>query len=214
MGTTYYLQCKRRPKFFQSYLKPHSWTYLKEKLVRSFISCSQGGSFMIRTAIKKPSHLLVRSINGAKTLQTKIRIHLFLTLLRLDQQLLQAQTDKKLQMQILKLSRRWCFFSETENKTRQKWPKHTEHCCAGYGKQFSDYLNGPTINVNSFDKLHGTLYFDLTNQEIELKNGSTKLELHYSLTAATANDYILQVLVSPEEELSVDNVFRKVVLRV
>lgn len=82
MGTTYYLQCKRRPKFFQSYLKPHSWTYLKEKLVRSFISRSHGGSFMIRTAIKKPSHLLVRSINGAKTLQTKIRIHLFLTLFK------------------------------------------------------------------------------------------------------------------------------------
>ena len=49
-------------------------------------------------------------------------------------------------------------------------------------KAFNDYLSGPTIDLKSFQDLYGILYFDLTNQAEELKSGSTKLELKYTLS--------------------------------
>lgn len=38
-----------------------------------------------------------------------------------------------------------------------------------FSKGFNGYLSGPTISLRSFQDLYGILYFDLTNQEEELK---------------------------------------------
>lgn len=57
-----------------------------------------------------------------------------------------------------------------------------------YSRQFNDYLTRPTIDVDIFDKLHGTLYFDLTNQEEKLKASSCKLEFKHTLSVGPNAD--------------------------
>lgn len=57
-----------------------------------------------------------------------------------------------------------------------------------YSRQFNDYLTRPTIDVDIFDKLLGTLYFDLTNQEEKLKASSCKLEFKHTLSVGPNAD--------------------------
>ena len=57
-----------------------------------------------------------------------------------------------------------------------------------YSRQFNDNLTRPTIDVDIFDKLHGTLYFDLTNQEEKLKASSCKLEFKHTLSVGPNAD--------------------------
>ena len=57
------------------------------------------------------------------------------------------------------------------------------------------------------------LYFDLTNQEMELKSGSTKIELRYTLSGNPNAAYCLSALILYEEEVSVNVVNGKVVLQ-
>lgn len=62
MGTENDFQCKGEQIFLKNYLKPHTWTYLKERLVRSVNSRSQDSIFMISTAIRK-TKTCIRLVN-------------------------------------------------------------------------------------------------------------------------------------------------------
>ena len=57
------------------------------------------------------------------------------------------------------------------------------------------------------------LYFDLTNQEKELKSGSSKIELRYTLSGNPNAAYSLYALILHEEEISVNVVKGKVILQ-
>ena len=57
------------------------------------------------------------------------------------------------------------------------------------------------------------LYFDLTNQEKELKSGSSKIELRYTLSGNPNAAYSLYALILHEEEISVNVVKGKVNLQ-
>ena len=57
------------------------------------------------------------------------------------------------------------------------------------------------------------LYFYLTNQEMELKSGSTKIELRYTLSGNPNAAYSLYALILHEEEVSVNVVNGKALLR-
>ena len=78
---------------------------------------------------------------------------------------------------------------------------------------FSDYLSGQTIDMKSFQSLYGLLYFNLKHQEEELKSGSAKLQLKYTLSGSPNAGYNLYALILHEEEISADDVFGKAVLR-
>ena len=65
------------------------------------------------------------------------------------------------------------------------------------------YLTRLTIDIDLFQNPFGVLYFDLRNQKEELKSGSTKLELKYTLSTPNA-EYNMFALILHEEEISVD----------
>ena len=52
--------------------------------------------------------------------------------------------------------------------------------------------------------MYGILYFDLRHQQMELKSGSTKLELRYSLDGEPNAKYYVYALILHEEEVSID----------
>ena len=65
----------------------------------------------------------------------------------------------------------------------------------------------------TFQNPFGDLYFDLRNQKEELKSGSTKLELKYILSTTPNAEYNMFALILHEEEISVDVMSGKFVLR-
>lgn len=83
-----------------------------------------------------------------------------------------------------------------------------------YNKYFNDYLTAGSIDINSFQNLYGLLYFDLRNQETELKSGSTKLSFRYTLNGNPNAAFSWYSLVLYEEEIEVITSTGKVMLKV
>ena len=78
-------------------------------------------------------------------------------------------------------------------------------------RDFND-LTRLTIDIDLFQNPFGVLYFDLRNQKEELKSGSTKLELKYTLSTPNA-EYNMFALILHEEEISVAVMSGKFVLK-
>ena len=89
----------------------------------------------------------------------------------------------------------------------------TYHTLMKYQTGHNKYISNPPIDLKSFQNLYGMLYFDLRYQEMELKSGSTKLELRYTLSGNPNATYSLYNLILHQEEISVDVKNGKAVLR-
>ena len=55
----------------------------------------------------------------------------------------------------------------------------------------NDYQCGILLNISSFKSIYPFIYFDLTKQKMDIKDGVTKLSFHYQLSGTTATDYII-----------------------
>ena len=64
-----------------------------------------------------------------------------------------------------------------------------------------------------FKDLYPFIYFDLTKQRTDLKDGSTKLSFHYTLSGATATDYTIYGIVLSEKEAEIDKESGNLLLR-
>ena len=53
----------------------------------------------------------------------------------------------------------------------------------------NDYQGGTLLNRSNFKTLFPFVYFDLTKQKMDIKDGVTKLAFHYELTANPNADY-------------------------
>lgn len=72
-----------------------------------------------------------------------------------------------------------------------------------YNKLFNDLLTGSQLTIDNFGNVYGLLYFDLRNQQTELKSATTKLSFRYTLNGAPNADYLLYCLILHEEEIEV-----------
>ena len=50
----------------------------------------------------------------------------------------------------------------------------------------NDYQGGTLLNIFNFKTLYPFVYFDLTKQKMDIKDGATKLSFHYELSGQTA----------------------------
>ena len=62
----------------------------------------------------------------------------------------------------------------------------------------NDYQGGTLLNRSNFETLFPFVYFDLTKQKMDIKDGVTKLAFHYELTANPNADYNIYALVLHE----------------
>ena len=46
----------------------------------------------------------------------------------------------------------------------------------------NDYQGGTLLNISNFKTLYPFVYFDLTKQKMDIKDGVTKLSFHYELS--------------------------------
>ena len=64
----------------------------------------------------------------------------------------------------------------------------------------NEYGQGTLLNTSNFKSLFGFLYFDLTKQKMDIRDGTTKLAFHYELSGTTATAYSIYALTLYEQD--------------
>ena len=77
----------------------------------------------------------------------------------------------------------------------------------------NDLQGGTLLNISNFKSLYPFIYFDLTKQRTDLRDGNTKLSFHYSLNSTAREDYTIFGIVLSERDAEVDQEGKKVFLR-
>ena len=77
----------------------------------------------------------------------------------------------------------------------------------------NDFQCATLLNRANFKVLFPFVYFDLTKQKMDIKDGVTKLAFHYELSGNTAADYNVYALVLHEREAESEQKGGKLLLR-
>ena len=189
--------------FLKTYLKPHTWSYLKERIEISPSTMVRQGTFRITSSIRKPRHVFVWALNDAKMSDQTQNPFLFNTY--------NIANNRTFSNARLELSN-GIFYPNEELKPDTEIVQ-AYRTLMEYQKDFNAYYTSPTISLKSFKDLYGLIYFDLGNQEEEIKSGSTKIQFIYQLSGNPNANYSLYDLILHEEELGVDIVNGKVLLK-
>ena len=188
----------------ENYLKPYKWTYLKETVFTSNLSTQNSGHFRITNVISKPKHVFVFFINNANInnqLQNSFLYNTFnistnpRTLTRCHLEVGNGNEYPRLH------------YKPTED------PSRVFRDVMKYVNANNDLQGGTLLNISNFKNLFPFIYFDLTKQKMDIKDGVTKLSFHYELSGATATDYIIYGLVVSEQEAEIEKEGGKLLLR-
>ena len=77
----------------------------------------------------------------------------------------------------------------------------------------NDFKGGTLLTRSNFQTIFPFLYFDLTKQKEDLKDGTTKLIFRYNLSGATNADYSVYAFVLHEQDVELVQSGNKLILR-
>ena len=77
----------------------------------------------------------------------------------------------------------------------------------------NDFQGGTLLDRSNFENLFPFVYFDLTKQKLDIKDGVTKLAFHYELSGTTAGNYNVYALVLHETEAEIAQQNGKLLIR-
>ena len=177
--------------YIDQFMKPHKWTYLRENIERSNSTTRRAGVFQITSGIERPRHVFVFIINDANV---------------------DAQTANP-------------FLYNTFSVSTDPRTLSNAHLVVGNGNEYPDVHYTPEVNINrvyrdilkyvhanneygqgtllntsNFKSLFGFLYFDLTKQKMDIRDGTTKLAFHHELSGTTATAYSIYALTLYEQD--------------
>ena len=190
--------------YMERYMKPHKWTYLREQISVNGSSKQQTGTFRITSAIDRPRDVFVWIQNDARQSDQKQKPFLFDTF---------SVDDGKLLVSC-----------QLEVGNGNKYPENEYNPSTEISRVFRDvhkysyteneYQGGGTLlNRGNFSTIFPFIYFDLRNQELDIKDRATKLIFRYKLDGATTNNYTVYALVLYEQEIELYNTTGKLMIR-
>ena len=190
--------------YMENYLKPYKWTYLKETVFTSNLSKQNSGHFRITNGISKPRHVFVFFTNNAyinNQLQNSFLYNTF-----------SISTNQRT------LNRCYLEVGNGNEYPRIHYkptedPSRVFRDVMKYVNANNDLQGGTLLNINNLKTLFPFIYFDLTKQKMDIKDGVTKLSFHYELSGATATDYIIYGIVLSEQEAEIEKEGGKLLLR-
>ena len=187
--------------YLGDYLKPKKWRYLKEKHeVKQTQSLSD--AFVITTGVRRPRHVFIWAVNTTLYKNQAGDIFNFgLSTIGGDQSFARAQLEINNSNYYPQLD----FSSSTKSRL---------YCALmSYSSAYNDFLSGPLIDPDIFNKTFGVLYFDLRNQEEDLKDSIVALTLRYELHGIPAANYTLNALVMYESEIELYTAADKLLIK-
>ena len=190
--------------YMSQYLKPHKWTYLRENIERSNSSQQRAGHFRISSGISKPRHVFVFIINDANIDAQTANPFLYNTF--------SVSTDPRtLSNCHLEVGNGNEYpeihYTPTTDMTR------VFRDVLKYVHKNNEYGEGSLLNKSNFSTLFPFLYFDLTKQKMDIKDGTTKLTFKYELSGTTATAYSIYALTLHEQDVELTQKDGKIILR-
>ena len=189
--------------YLKNYLKPYKWMYLNEVVERSNNSQQQTGQFRITNAISKPRHVFVFAINTANIESQTANPFLYNTF--------SLPNNANISRCYLEVGN-GNEYPDIHFKPATD-PARVFREVMSYVYANNDFQGGTLLNRTNFENLFPFVYFDLTKQKLDIKDGSTKLAFHYELSANPNADYNIYALVLHEREAEIEQQGGKLLLR-
>ena len=177
--------------YMSKFLKPYKWSYLRENVERSNSTTQRAGHFKISSGISKPRHVFVFIINDAGIDSQTSNPFLYNTF--------SVSTDPRTLQNC-----------HLEVGNGQEYPEihytpstdlsRVYRDVLKYVHKNSEYGEGSLINISNFQTLFPFLYFDLTKQKADIRDGTTKLTFRYELSGTTTTAYSVYALTLFEQE--------------
>ena len=190
--------------YMEDYLKPYKWTYLKEVVQTMNPTNQKIGHFRITNGIKKPRHVFVFFINNDSLSNQKQSPFLYDTFKL-------SSNDTTLTRCYLEVGNGNNYpelhYTPTEDTSR------VFRDVMKYVNANNDLQGGTLLNFSNYKELFPFIYFDLTKQNMDIKDGVTKLAFHYELSAVTAENYEIYGIILHEEEAEIEKQGEKLLLR-
>ena len=177
--------------YMSEYLKPYKWVYLRENIERSNSTSQRAGHFKISSGILRPRHVFVFIINDAN---------------------IDSQTSNPFLYNTFNVSTnpRTLQNCHLEVGNGQEYPEihytpatdlsRVYRDVLKYVHKVSEYGEGTLLNIQNFQTLFPFLYFDLTKQKADIRDGTTKLTFRYELSGTTTTPYSVYALTLYEQE--------------
>ena len=182
---------KGQSLYMSEYLKPYKWVYLRENIERSNSTSQRAGHFKISSGILRPRHVFVFIINDADIDSQMSNPFLYNTF--------NVSTDPRTLQNC-----------HLEVGNGQEYPEihytpstdlsRVYRDVLKYVHKVSEYGEGTLLNIQNFQTLFPFLYFDLTKQKADIRDGTTKLTFRYELSGTTATPYSVYALTLYEQE--------------
>ena len=176
--------------YINQFMKPHKWTYLRENIERSNSTRLRSGIFTISTGIERPRHVFVFISNDANIGSQTTNPFLYNTF--------SVANDRTLSSAHLVVANGNEYpdvhYTPSTDMTR------VYRDVLKYVHANNEYGQGTLLNTSNFKSLFGFLYFDLTKQKTDIRDGTTKLVFHYELSGAANANYSIYALTLYEQD--------------
>ena len=175
--------------YLEDYLKPKKWIYLKEHHEIKQ-SNATNDAFRISTGIRRPRHVFIWAVPELAYNNQGANIFTFgISNIGGNRGYARAQLEINNSM----------FYPQLEMTSTEE--SRLYRALMSYSSAYNDFLSGSIIDRTNFKNLFGILYFDLKNQEDDVKDSVVSLTFRYQLTGAPAGNYTLNALVLHEKEI-------------
>ena len=190
-------------EYTEKYLKPKKWIYLMEHQ-ESTPTTATNSFFRISTGIRRPRHVLVWVVPTASYSSQEHNIFTFNTFsIGANQRYFsKAQLEVNSSMHYPQLE----MTAQEESRLYR--------ALMSFNSGYNDFLSGPLIDRANFRNLFGMIYFDLRNQEEDIKNSAAvSLTFRYELNGGNATPYTLNALVLHEREIELYTASGKLLIK-
>ena len=186
---TFNSECQKL--YMEQFLKSHKWTYLRENIERSNSSQQRTGHFNISSGITKPRHVFVFIINDANINAETANPFLYNTF--------SVSTNPRTLDNCHLIIGNGNEYPEVHNSPSSGFTLVYRDILK-YVHANNQYQEGTLLNINNFRSIFPFVYFDLTKQKTDIKDGTTKLTFRYELSGGTATAYSINALTLYEQE--------------
>ena len=190
--------------YMSKYLDTRKWTYLREVVEFGNETRQQAGTFKMSTAFNKPRHVFIFIINTPNLNVQTANKFLYNTF--------SVSTDPRTLTSCHLEVGNGKDYPEVHYRPSTE-PARVFRDLLKYVHANSDYAGDTLINRSTFSNVYPIVYFDLTKQPTDIKDGMTKLTFKYTPSGATAANYNVYALVFYEQDIEMRKTDGKLVLR-
>ena len=184
--------------------EPRRWTYLRELIVKQTSTQQRVGDFRISTGLYKPRHVFVYIIDDSNVNSQTANKFLFNTF--------SVSTDPRTLTSCYLEIGNGKRYPEVQYKPNEE-PTRVFRDVMNYVYANSEYVNDILLNRSNFNTIFPLIYFDMTKQPMDIKDGMTKMTFHYELSGGTATAYSCYVRILYEQDIELNRIDGKLILR-